>query len=381
LERTPKAILEEVYGIVESNPDVSHLPENYEKLAQWLQQVIHSERTQAFTRALLACLLAKVDKGDDIDIRHPYTEIPEKSYSGRHYDEEYIGEFCVAKGLKANLTTAFLTPALRTKNTPLTRGVSLSSKDSAAEQAFLEILSAVEEYNGDKAEFAKSVLKEAIRLLYQKTLTHQKTLEDLLQKSTSQSALSIHRIMNILKKHLKSERSSRLPVLMIAACYAVAEKSLGKHVRKIARHTAADVRTGTLGDVEIECVGADGTNVIVYEIKMRPLSVGDLKNALEKVRHARDPISQYVFIVNSPPKSGLTELLNQPNLPVEFLVFDCLSFVEHFLHIFHESRMEFLEKYKELLLNEPDSSVSYALKKAFLVLWAEEASSESGLSH
>ncbi len=50
-------------------------------------------------------------------------------------------------------------------------------------------------------------------------------------------------------------------------------------------------------------------------------------------------------------------------------------------YLFHEGRMEFLEKYKELLLDEPDSSVSHQLKTAFLELWAEAAGSESTLSH
>jgi DNA adenine methylase len=53
---------------------------------------------------------------------------------------------------------------------------------------------------------------------------------------------------------------------------------------------------------------------------------------------------------------------------VEIVVLDCVGFLRHFLHLFHRLRTDFLDAYQELLLAEPDSAVSHALKEAFLTL-------------
>jgi len=53
---------------------------------------------------------------------------------------------------------------------------------------------------------------------------------------------------------------------------------------------------------------------------------------------------------------------------IEIVVLDCISFVRHFLHLFHRWRSQFLEAYQQLVLAEPDSAVSQPLKEAFLAL-------------
>jgi hypothetical protein len=49
-------------------------------------------------------------------------------------------------------------------------------------------------------------------------------------------------------------------------------------------------------------------------------------------------------------------------------VLDCISFLRHFLHLFHRLRMDFLETYQQLVLDEPASAVNQSLKEAFLAL-------------
>ncbi len=53
---------------------------------------------------------------------------------------------------------------------------------------------------------------------------------------------------------------------------------------------------------------------------------------------------------------------------IEIVVLDCISFVRHFLHLFHRLRSEFLEAYQQLVLAEPESAVTQPLKEAFLAL-------------
>ena len=53
---------------------------------------------------------------------------------------------------------------------------------------------------------------------------------------------------------------------------------------------------------------------------------------------------------------------------VEIAILDCIGFLRHFLHLFHRLRKDFLDQYQVLVLREPDSAVSQALKEAFLAL-------------
>ena len=71
-------------------------------------------------RLLMACMLAKVHR-PEIDPRKPYTKIGSKDcFSGRSYDEQFIGGFITKHNLPCNSTTAFLTPTLRNMDQTLT---------------------------------------------------------------------------------------------------------------------------------------------------------------------------------------------------------------------------------------------------------------------
>ncbi len=72
-------------------------------------------------------------------------------------------------------------------------------------------------------------------------------------------------------------------------------------------------------------------------------------------------------------QKSLQQLFNEPSIyektgGIEFVVLDCIGFLRHFLHLFHRSRMQFLEAYQDLVLTEPESAVRRPLKEAFLAL-------------
>ncbi len=75
---------------------------------------------RAGARFLLAATLAKASQ-PQVDIRKPFIQAypdDQKSdaYPGRNYDETYIFDFIMRHKLPCSPTTAFLTPAFRTKN-------------------------------------------------------------------------------------------------------------------------------------------------------------------------------------------------------------------------------------------------------------------------
>jgi hypothetical protein len=332
-----------------------------------IEQVCRS-RVGAPLRALLACLLAKAHR-PELDIRKPYTEIgTEDSYSGRSYDEEYISSFIQRYQLPCNPTTAFLTPAFRAKNQPLEANVPLHGKPREPYDAFISLLELVQ--NGSLN--AQELLTEVIRQLLLVKNERQQQIGSLIQRIKDQKVnLSADSIIQILNQHLQSKRSSRLPVLLVTAAYDVARDYLHKHPKPLQPHTAADIRAGTLGDLEIE-FSTHQRLAVVYEMKTRRITINDLERAAQKVAGSTIQIDQYVFITTAPIDAsihGHAAYLSK-QIGIEFMVFDCIQFLKHFIHLFYELRMAFLDRYEQLLLQEPESAVSHELKQKFLELRA-----------
>jgi hypothetical protein len=311
-------------------------------------------------------LLAKVHR-PELDIRKPYTEIgTEDSYSGRTYDERYISSFIQRHKLPCNSTTAFLTPAFRTNNQPLEANVQLHGKPREPYDAFINLLQLVQ--NGSLN--AQELLTEIIRQLLLLKNERQQQISLLSQRiNTQRSELTAESIIQIVSRHLQSRRSSRLPVLLVAAAYDVAQDYLRKRPKPLQPHTAADVQAGTLGDLEIE-FSAHQQLAVVYEMKTRRITFNDLDRTTQKVAESSNRIDQYVFITTAPVDTSVHERAAQlsKQFGIELMILDCIQFLKHFIHLFYELRMAFLDRYEQLLLQEPESAVSHELKRKFLEL-------------
>ncbi len=319
---------------------------------------------------LLTCALAKSHR-PEVDIRKPYTEIGDAdSFSGRaEYDEVHIWPFASKYELPVNSTTAFLTPGFRTINVPLTPSLVISGRPKKMYVDTILLLDDV--FHGRIA--AIDLLVETIRellLLKAEQDGRMKQLLRELQSSQSSIPLSSEEIVNLVQQHLKSPRSSRLPVLAIAAAYRAASTYLGETVRPLQSHTAADTQTGSLGDVEI-ILTADNNIVTSYEMKAKKVTKSDIDLAILKVASAELRVDNYIFITTDRINPEVAEYATsryRETGGVEFAILDCINFLRHFLHLFHRSRAKFLEEYQDLVLKEPDSAVSQPLKEAFLAL-------------
>ena len=111
--------------------------------------------------------------------------------------------------------------------------------------------------------------------------------------------------------------------------------------------------------------------VTAYEMKMRHVTQEDVDNAVTKIIRSKAQIHNYLFVTTEPidplvaeHAAGFYEELGG----VEVTIIDCISFLRHFLHLFHRCPEAYLDAYQDLILNEPDSAVSQTLKEAFLAL-------------
>src|ERR1041385_5790754 len=108
---SPSDFLESCFSTVLANKSKSVLKSK--DISGKVEFICRCNVNKAPIRFLMSCLLAKFHN-PDVDIRKPYTEIGgDDTYSGRHYDEQYIETFVRKNKLPCNSTTAYLTPAFR----------------------------------------------------------------------------------------------------------------------------------------------------------------------------------------------------------------------------------------------------------------------------
>lgn len=191
--------------------------------------------------------------------------------------------------------------------------------------------------------------------------------------------LSVEDTLNVISIHLACKRSWRLPALAILAAFEAVKLKLGEDVLKLTTDNAADEQTGAGGDVQITLLG-EGKAVTSYEMKHKAVQRGDIDRALQKIAAQGKQVQNYLFISTERVTDDIREYARSKydeTGGVEIAVLDCIGFLRHFLHLFHRLRKDFLDQYQVLLLREPDSAVSQALKEAFLVLRQAAESAES----
>ena len=372
---TPPAILDLAYQLASSSINAPLIAD--QGIVAEVEYVSRNIQNKAGVRLLMSCLLAKVHN-PSVDVRKPYTQIGDAdTFSGRGYDEGYITSFVIQYDLPCNPTTAFLTPALRNRNTTLTTDLRLEGKPAKLYEAVLKLLDDV--FTGKVS--AADLLAETVRwLLIIRDEKRQRMATLLAALKTAQGAvpLSSEAIVNLIEQHFACKNSSRLPVLVVAAAYRAAADRLGETALPLSSHNAADKQTGSLGDVEITLVNDDEI-VTCYEMKDKRVLLSDINRALQKITESGRRIDNYIFIttdvINIEVKEYAAGLYEQTG-GIEIVVLDCVGFLRHFLHLFHRLRMAFLEQYQKLVLDESDSAVSQPLKEAFLALRQAAESTE-----
>jgi len=330
-------------------------------------------RNRAGVRALLAGLLAKLHN-PHVDIRKPYTEIAGETgddlYSGRFYDERYIQALTERPYyLPINATTAFLTPGFRTKNIVLKINTQLEGRPAEMYAALLQLFDDVQ---GNRVK-ARALMDELIRLLIVERKQREASIQNLvrdIRRTADKLPLSAEDIVALISQHLACKNASRIPVLIVAAAYQAASSKLGERINPLHSHNAADKQTGAAGDIEVTLINDAGV-ITAYEMKMKAVTIADINLAMEKFRAHDETIRNYIFITTENISDDVREYAaaKYDELGgIEIAVLDCLGFLRHFLHLFHRLRTDFLDAYQALLLAEPDSAVSHALKEAFLAL-------------
>ena len=358
-----KKTLEEIYGRV--SKDLTKSLINDKGIAQKIESICRCNKNKAPIRFLMSGLLSKISD-PTICLYKPYSALGEHSFTGRTNDEEFVQPFIHEHSLPCNSTTAYLTPAFRTIEKPLTKDFFNKCRPKEVYYDMMDVLDFVEQ----KPNQAYRVLEEIIRLLIIVKNENRQRINQLLQEvKDEESELSSEEITALLIQHLNCNGSSRLPVLIIAAAYQAVQDLIKEQCKPLYAHNAADSQTGALGDIEIVTEGDEHT-VTCYEMKKKKVTTDDIAVCKNKIISSKEKIDNYIIITTDSIDFDVINLAKTcyGEIGVEIVVLDCIGFINHFLHFFHRHRIKFLNKYQELLLSEPDSSVSQPLKEAFLTL-------------
>lgn len=364
---TPDEILQDAYRRALIGMDTTVVTDA--DIQERVEYVCRCMSNRAGVRLLMSCLLGKLHN-PKVDIRKPYTEIAGKdTFSGRTYDERYVTKFIHEYRLPLNTTTAFLTPTLRNINRTLTVNRELVGRPRDLYKKTLQLL---EDVSANRVS-ADLLLVETVRVLLQlrnEKLARMTSLLHALEHIEDALPLSSEAIVTLIGQHLACKNSSRLPVLVVAAAYGAAGSRLAERVLNLNSHNAADLQTGSLGDVEIHLVGEDKV-ITAYEMKSKRIVQEDIDAAVAKIVKASNRIHNYLFVtteVIDPVVVQYAASFYEKTDGIEIAILDCIGFLRHFLHLFHRIRSEYLEAYQALVLREPDSAVSQTLKEAFLAL-------------
>jgi len=361
----PLTILEDLYKVASEN--LTNTAVNHTTTRTLIETICRCNTNKAPIRFLMSCILAKICN-PKVDIRKPYTEIPGKdTYSGRHYDEQYIQTFVHKYKLPCNPTTAYLTPAFRNLDRILDTDLVLVGRPKEIYKSALIILDTIHR----NMEAPHSVLMEIIRVLLIIKMEDELRMKQLLSDLHTDDVhpLSSEDIVVLLSQHLRCKHSSRLPVLIVASAYQAVRDRIGELNKQLEAHNAADKQTGSIGDVEI-MLENDDKIVTCYEMKDKRVTRDDIDVAIQKISTIEDKADNYIFITTDVIEHEVSEYAKSiyEKIGVEFAILDCIGFIKHFLHFFHRRRIDFLNVYQEMVLNEPTSSVSQPLKEAFLAL-------------
>jgi hypothetical protein len=365
--RNPDQILQAVYDKALARNAKTTIADP--KIRERVDYVCRCMSNRAGVRLLMACLLGKLHN-PVVDPRKPYTEIGgSDSFSGRTYDERFLTKFINKYRLPVNSTTAFLTPTLRNIDHPLTTDRELIGRPRDLYKKTLQLLEDVTKTRVT----AEAVFVETVRillLLRDENLARMASLLKALEQPEDVLPLSSEAIVTLISQHLACRNTSRLPVLVVAAAYEAAGTFLSESLLPLNSHNAADLQTGSIGDVEI-CLVGDDEVVTAYEMKMKRVSVDDIDAAVTKIAKAPKRINNYLFVTTDKIDPDVAEYASkfyEETGGTEIAILGCINFLRHFLHLFHRVRVDYLNAYQTLVMNEPDSAVSQSLKEAFLAL-------------
>jgi DNA (cytosine-5)-methyltransferase 1 len=325
-----------------------------------------SENKYLFSILLTCCIKKLLSPSQDIRIGQDNMS---GGYSNRSFDQRFVTPFlkrygythCEASGLESGRNFERPHPwDLKYAANPRGRG---------NRESFLGILNYIEDEDGETETVAKYLLWYDLS----KHTTFNKAKVPPLEKQIS-------KIIRVLTRHFtesSGQGKSRLPVLALYATYeqlvVELDRYQGMALQPLARHTTADLRSGSIGDIQINCIDEPFEGV---EVKSeRPITAA-MVNELPRKFNKRKIARYYILSTSNP------YIKNEDQKSVDLAVHEvesitgaqiiCNGLIRtlwYYLRLLKEPS-KILTKYQALL--ESDEDIRPELKEAWNSVISEE---------
>lgn len=345
------------------DPQLKATPDYFTRgLSQELRNALDS-MTQFCDKAaggynnLVTSLTVKVAYGNNVDIRYHQSQIQHLTDRPAGFNFRGVSENIVYPWMeKHEFHTAKSGWQTRTLERPKPYTLDYDENISTIKTPFLVSYDRIETHH-ENAEIALSYLFWH-RLHIREKLKITLALPKLDNVSEIVALFSNH----FFYKFKDSKGGSRLPVLALHAVYSVLIEELdryqGKKLKKLQAHSAADSRTGAIGDIEI--ANADGSIFEAVEVKHEQVvSLAMIESSREKI--AGSSVDRYYILTTHPNHEPSPEILKTVDkinriLGRQIIVNGVIPTIRYYLRLMI-SPGSVLPKYLDLLAS--DASIGY----------------------
>lgn len=257
--------------------------------------VEHAQTHKGVLAALVTSLVKKIETPTQ-DIRLHKTIFP-NGYSGRSYDFNFVTPFIRQKfGRLAMAESGWLTRSIEQPH-PFNLDFPGKIQNEAVKRAFLDILDDIEAYNADPQDYLIVLFQGLIQLVERYQQAH-------ISVNLAQG-ITVARIIQLLESHFnyrytEGSGASVLPVIALHSAYQVMSdlpRYQGKTLLPLKSHTTSDVKSTSIGDIEIL---SNGQYFEAVEVKFnKPISTDMLQIAIDKfIGH---PIERFYLLTTASP--------------------------------------------------------------------------------
>ncbi len=332
MNNSPDDVLKRLYAAALA---LDILPLGVEQTAYVQAVVDHAETQKAVLAALLTSLTKKLVTPQQ-DVRLHKVELP-GGYSGRGFDTTYITPFIREHfpRLAMRSGSGWLTRSIE-QLAPFTLDFPGRIQNAAVKTAFLHILDDVETHNADP----RAYLLALLRLLDAKMQADQLSAQPITMIAHS---VTIVKLLAALRSHFyrqyHTSGASRLPVIAIHVIYELlldTPRYQGKQLVPLKGHTTSDLKSHTIGDVEI--ITEVGKYFEAVEVKHRiAITPTMVRDAFEKVNST--PLTRYYLLTTAEPNtieqeqvSALTEQIHT-QFGIEIIVNGIMPSLKYYLRL------------------------------------------------
>ena len=315
----------------------------------------HSESAKGVLTVVLTSLVYKIFYKDQ-DIRYHQANM-EGGYSGRSFDANYITPFLKQNNFPAMAESGWLTRSLE-QNMPYDKKYPGKISPPYLKEAFLDLIEEIQ--NECENEMALNYILQYL-ILQRNSNTIQ-----LAKPANLQINDVIKKVENHFNSKYASEGAARLPVLALQAVYSCLAKELkrfnGKKLLPLEKHTSSDLRSGRIGDIEVQ--NEDGTPFEAVEVKFKieitKQLVSDSYSKFSASQADRYYLLSTAGLSHNETKGISEEILKIKNIHgCQVITNGVIKSLEYYLRLLTNTK-DFISFYVDLLEN--DSSIKFEHK-------------------